>query len=243
MPITPPVILSVREISFAYGKSVILEHVSFDLHKGDYVGIIGPNGGGKTTLLKIILGLLRPTHGTVHLLAQPIAKSLARGRVGYVPQYLANDIRALPATVAEVVASGSSLRGASSKAAVKKALKAAGVAGLSSRRIGELSGGERQRVLIARALAGDPLLLILDEPTSAIDASGQEEFYAFLRKLHKQGITIIMVSHDVDIVAHEVDTVICLNKHLVCHGPTEHVMNSKTLTRAYGKPANVLHQH
>lgn len=242
MSISAP-ILSVENVSFAYGQNVILEHISFDLHRGDYVGVIGPNGGGKTTLLKIILGLLPAKSGEVRLLGQPIARAAARSRVGYVPQYLANDIRALPATVAEVVASGSSLRGKALQAAVKKGLKAAGVTALASRRIGELSGGERQRVLIARALASDPALLILDEPTSAIDASGQEDFYAFLRKLHKQGITIIIVSHDVDIVAHEVDTVLCLNRHLVCHGPAEHVMNSKTLARAYGKSAVVLHQH
>lgn len=242
MSVSAP-ILQVDNVSFAYGPNIILEHITFDLHRGDYVGVIGPNGGGKTTLLKIILGLLPATSGEVRLLGQPIAKATARSRVGYVPQYLANDIRTLPATVSEVVASGSFLRGQALQSAVKKGLKAAGVTPLAERRIGELSGGERQRVLIARALAGDPALLILDEPTSAIDASGQEDFYTFLRKLHKQGITIIIVSHDVDIVAHEVDTVLCLNRHLVCHGPAEHVMNPKTLARAYGKSAVVLHQH
>lgn len=243
MSVTPAIILKANNISFAYGENVILDHITFDLRKGDYVGIIGPNGGGKTTLLKIILGLLPPTKGEVELFGQPIAKASSRQRIGYVPQHLANDIRALPATVSEVVASGSLLRGQKLQVAIKKGLKAAGVLDLADRRIGELSGGERQRVLIARALAGDPALLILDEPTSAVDASGQEDFYAFLRKLHKQGITIVMVSHDVDIVAHEVDTVLCLNKHLVCHGPAEHVMNQKTLARAYGKQAVVLHQH
>lgn len=242
MPVNAP-ILQVDNVSFAYGTNVILEHITFDLKRGDYVGVIGPNGGGKTTLLRIMLGLLPAKSGQVRLLGQPIARAAGRSQVGYVPQYLANDIRALPATVAEVVASGSSLRGKARQAAVKKGLKAAGVAALAARRIGELSGGERQRVLIARALAGDPALLILDEPTSAIDASGQEDFYAFLRKLHKQGITIVIVSHDVDIVAHEVDTVLCLNRHLVCHGPAEHVVNPQTLARAYGKSAVVLHQH
>ncbi len=236
----PVTIVKVENVAFAYGKNVILDHITFNVVKGDYIGIIGPNGGGKTTLIKIMLGLLVPTHGQVTLFDEPIQKAKKRSEIAYVPQYLANDIRSFPATVREVVMSGSAKPRAN---VISKALKMAGITELAKRRVGELSGGERQRVLIARALAAEPTVLILDEPTSAIDVAGQEDFYDFLRKLSKQGLTIIIVSHDVDIIAHEVDTVLCLNKHLVCHGPTEQVLTEHALERAYGKNAKILHQH
>ncbi|MFZ2681562.1 MAG: metal ABC transporter ATP-binding protein [Patescibacteria group bacterium] len=243
-------VMSVQGVTFAYAKNLILDNVSFDLKAGDYVGIVGPNGGGKTTLLKIMLGLLKPEQGEVILLGDPVKYSESRARIGYVPQRAAAEDRLFPATVEEVVLSGRtamrgflSMRSKADKAAVKRAMKTADVAHLAYRRIGTLSGGERQRVMIARALAGDPTLLMLDEPTAAVDAPSQESFYAFLRKLHDQGLTIVIVSHDLDIVTHEVDTVLCLNKHLVCHGPTEEVMETGAMDKTYGKKAKILHQH
>ncbi len=238
-------VMSVKDVTFSYGANPILEHVTFDVKPGDYLGIVGPNGGGKTTLLKLMLGLLKPHKGEIFLLGEPIAHAQHRHRIGYVPQRLENDDHLFPATVEEVIQSGRTpLRrplarwGREDTAAVKRAVKAAEIGHLLRRRFGTLSGGERQRVLIARALSGDPAILMLDEPTAAVDTPSQENFYTFLRKLHDQGLTIIIVSHDLDIVTHEVDIIVCLNKHLICHGPTEEVIRKSHL-----KDMVIMHQH
>ncbi len=238
-------VMSVKNLSFHYNGNPILERITFEIQAGDYVGIVGPNGGGKTTLLKLMLGLLTADTGEILLSGEPIRHAEDRARIGYVPQRGATDDHHFPATVEEVVMSGRtasrgifSIRSKADRAAVKRAMKTADIAHLSRRRMGTLSGGERQRVMIARALAGDPAVLMLDEPTSAVDAPSQEVFYTFLRKLHDQGLTIVIVSHDLDIVTHEVDTILCLNKHLICHGPAEDVMH-----KVYGKRAKVMHQH
>ena len=235
-------VIGVKDLSFTYGGNPILERISFEVKAGDYVGIIGPNGGGKTTLLKLMLGLLSPATGSVTL--------GDRDRIGYVPQRGSTDDLLFPATVEEVIASGrTATRGVFSwwtkadQTAVTKAMKTSDVSHLAKRRIGTLSGGERQRVLIARALAGEPVVLMLDEPTAAVDAPSQEAFYAFLQKLHKQGLTIVIVSHDVDIITHEVSTVLCLNRHLVCHGPANEVMEHSALEKVYGKQTKIMHQH
>lgn len=251
MPVKPKIpVLSVQGVSFAYADNPILDKISFDISAGEYVGIVGPNGGGKTTLLKIMLGLLKPAAGSVLLLGNPIVHSEDRARIGYVPQRSQVDDYVFPATVGEVVMSGRTANigilsrpSKSDKAAVKRAMKTADVSHLEYRRIGTLSGGERQRVMIARALASDPTLLILDEPTAAVDAANQEAFYGFLRKLHDQGLTIVLVSHDMDIVMHEVDTVLCLNKHLICHGPAEEVLGHGDIHKTYGHHAKVVHKH
>lgn len=210
----------------------MLDGVTAEIPDGDYLGIIGPNGGGKTTLLKILLGLLVPTRGEVQLFGESIAASPERKHIGYVPQS-ANAIGLqFPATVEEIVRSGRtplkhpfSSWSIADDRAVKRAIEVAGVKHLIGRRIATLSGGERQRTLIARSLAAEPKILILDEPTSAIDVQSQEQFYDFLTDLRKKlKLTIIIVSHDIDVVSHEVDQVLCLNRHMVCHGPAETVM-------------------
>lgn len=230
-----------NSVAFSYGVSPVLEGVTAEIKDGSYLGIIGPNGGGKTTLLKILLGLLAPTSGSVELFGQPVAHSPFRQRIGYVPQRALSLGETFPATALEIVESGRtplkslfSSFNAADQRAVKNALVAAGADHLVDRRVGELSGGERQRVLIARALAAEPKILILDEPTSAIDAQSQEAFFDFLRDLRKKlGLTIILVSHDIDIVSHEVDQVLCLNRHMICHGPASKVM----------RQANFIHGH
>lgn len=211
-------VFSIKDLGFSAGGNAILEGVNVDIAEGAYLGVIGPNGGGKTTFIKILLGLLEPTEGSV-------GRKVDRARVGYIPQR-ANAIgEQFPATVQEIILSGQTPVRKNAKA-LSRAIDAAGVKHLLPRRIATLSGGERQRVLIARALAGEPKILILDEPTSAIDAKGQEDFYHFLKELRdKLKLTVILVSHDVDLVSHEVDEVLCLNRHMVCHGPTEEVMH------------------
>lgn len=241
MPVKPRLpVLSVKDVSFAYAGNPILERISFELKAGEYLGIIGPNGGGKTTLLKLILGLLKPDQGQILLLGEAVKHSDNRYRIGYVPQRVMAEGHLFPATVEEVVMSGRtavrgffSMRSKADVAAVKRAMKTSDVGHLAHRRVGTLSGGERQRVMIARALAGDPAVLILDEPTASVDTPSQEAFYVFLRKLHDDGLTIVIVSHDIDLVTHEVDSVLCLNKHLICHGPTSDMIDA----------VKIMHQH
>jgi zinc transport system ATP-binding protein len=229
-------VFSIKDLGYSAGGNVILDGVTVDIAEGAYLGVIGPNGGGKTTFLKILLGLLEPTEGVVK-------RSIDRARVGYIPQR-ANAIgEQFPATVQEIIASGQTpippltppLQGGEKRRkAFDRAVDAAGVGHLLSRQIGTLSGGERQRVLIARALAGEPKILMLDEPTSAVDVKSQEEFFHFVRELRdKLKLTVILVSHDIDVVSHEVDEVLCLNRHMVCHGPTADVLHHPHLIHGH----------
>lgn len=241
--------IEAEHISFRYGKEEVLQDISFVLSQGDYVGLVGGNGSGKTTLLRVLLGLEKPTQGTVKLFGTPIGSFRAWQKIGYVPQNVFRGDLNFPATVEEVVESGH-LRarhsalcrfGGGSCAEVERALERAGIAHLMKKRIGELSGGERQRVFIARALVSEPALLVLDEPTTGIDAATEEQFYAFLAELNRSGMTIILVSHDLEAIAREVKTVLCLNRRLVCSGTPENLRSRDVLNEMYGHGKQILH--
>lgn len=234
-------LVAVQDVSFAYGNNVVLDHVSFTIERGDYVGIIGPNGGGKTTLLKILVGLLTPQSGSI---------AMGGTRLGYVPQHSAQDTTAFPATVREVVESGrvalsplwSWLR-PTDRAAVDRALRIARVTDLADRLVSSLSGGQRQRVHVARALASEPDILILDEPFVGIDVATQHEFYAFLKELNEQEhLTILFVSHDIDVIADEVKTIVCLNRGLLCLGSPSMIHDPHVIENLYGKHVTHIHR-
>jgi len=244
--------ISIQDVSFNIGDQKILENITFSIPHGDYVGIIGPNGGGKTTLLRIILDLLKPTTGKVSILGESNHKSQSKRRIGYVPQKASQADTQFPATVEEVVKSGRTprlgifhyLKNKDYKA-VKKALELSGIYHLRHRLMSKLSGGERQKVFIARALAAEPEILILDEPTGAIDVASQSSFYHFLAELNKsQNLTVVIVSHDIDVVAKEVSNVVCLNRGLVCHGSPADFIKDEYLEKLYGKKVKfILHGH
>jgi len=227
MPVAKP-LFSLEHVSYSIGEKNILSGLTFEIRRGEYIGIIGPNGGGKTTLLRLLLGLAQPTHGS-------IVSQIDKAKIGYVPQRSSSGDAIFPATVEEIVVSGviAHVSNRDRERSVVKAMKTTGVSHLRRQRIGTLSGGERQRVMIARALAGEPDVLFLDEPTSAIDPESQEEFYSFLRELHKKKLTIVIVSHDTDVIVHEVERILCLNRHLVCHGDPSDVLH-KVRTEHYG---------
>lgn len=244
--------IQLEDVNFSYGGNPVLEGVSFSVEKGDYLGIIGPNGGGKTTLLKIILGLIEPDSGVVRIMGHDIHNLKDRSVVGYVPQRIGAAHHPFPATVEEVVASGRIVKvgilkkfSATDRAAIEHAIEMAGIKEYRKRLIGNLSGGEMQKVFIARALAGEPKILILDEPTTGVDVGSQKKFYEFLAKLnHEHHLTIMFVSHDVDIVSNEAKTIICLNRNLVCEGPADKIMNEEIIKKLYGDKINVVvHQH
>lgn len=215
-------------VTFSYGSEAgnepVLEDVSFEVRPGDFMGLIGPNGGGKTTLLKLVLGLLEPDAGTVAVLGRR-PREVSRF-VGYVPQTSQIDAQA-PATVLDVVLTGrlgarrwGFRYGTRDIALAREAMDQVGVADLATRRIGELSGGQRQRVLIARALASEARILLLDEPMAGVDLHMERGILDTLRDLLGH-IPIILVSHDVGFVSAHVQRVACLNRRLSMHEPGE----------------------
>jgi zinc transport system ATP-binding protein len=237
-------VIELEDVSFGYGPEAALQDITLTIDKGNYDGIIGPNGGGKTTLLKVILGLLKPTSGTVKLFGQNVEEFHEGPKIGYLPQNMMQHGIRFPITVQEVVTQGRIGRAGLFKrfsavdlAAVDRALEVSDVKHLRNRLISDLSGGERQRVFIARALAGEPEVLILDEPATGIDVGQQSQFYRFLKDLNaKHGMTILFASHDIDIMAHETTRLICINRRLVCDGAAGLIFkeNKKLLQELYG---------
>lgn len=245
-------LIKLDNVSFSYGNNPVLKDVSFSIKKGEYLGVIGPNGGGKTTLLKVILGLLNPDAGTVKLFDVDHHNFKERFRIGYVPQRATQADQGFPATVFEVVKSGRvARRGFLSRFSkddlhiVERSMKLAGVERYRDRLIGTLSGGERQRVFIARALAGEPDVLILDEPTVGVDVGAQKTFYDFLASLNRdEHMTIVFVSHDIDVVARETKTILCVNHNLVCHGVAGDLLNEAMVKDLYGDhTTKPIHHH
>lgn len=213
-------IIEIRNLNFSYDNTFpTLENVNLVLYRGESAGIIGPNGGGKSTLLKLLLGMLEPQSGTIRIFGLPPRE--ARERIGYMPQYHQLDA-AFPISVNEVVLQGTLRRGfwgrhsAADRETARAALAEMGLDGLGERNFDDLSGGQRQRVLIARALACRPELLLLDEPTANIDPGAEEQFYATLNRL-RRNLTILTVSHDLGFVNREIDRIICVNRQLSLH--------------------------
>lgn len=237
-------------VSFGYPNHAVLENVSFKIHAGAYVGVIGPNGGGKTTALKLMLGLIEPQSGTVRIFGEPAGALRERAAIGYVPQHGAHTSINFPATVQEIVESGRTPRkklfttfDEKDRRAVRSALEASGIWDLRGRLLRELSGGQRQRALVARALASEPRILLLDEPFEGVDLTAQREFYEILRRLNKKGLTIIFVTHDVDIISHEADEIICLNRRLVCEGEPHQVAHTHIFHHLDDKQITHTHRH
>ncbi len=219
-----PPIIEMEDVSFAYNGQPVLQEVRLAIPRGDFVAVIGPNGGGKTTLLRLMLGLLKPDTGRVRLLGRPAG--LATHHIGYVRQDVHIN-QNFPISALEVVLMGKrdprrrwGHHGAQDRREALQALERMGMAAFAKRRIGELSGGQRQRVFIARALVTRPQLLLLDEPTASIDTKGQADFYRMLKELNEE-VTILVVSHDLLVISTYVKSVACVNKHLHYHQQAE----------------------
>jgi len=220
-------LISLKNVNFKYENTLILNNVNFEIEKGDYVTIIGPNGGGKTTLLKLILGFIKPYEGEIKI-------SIEKKKIGYVPQKAVNFDQNFPATVSEVVAMGRIANKGLIKMLNKEdydkietALKFVEMWDKKDEKIGELSGGQQQRVFIARALCSDPEILILDEPTTGIDSNSRNNFYNLLRELNKKGITLILVSHDVSAIVKDVNKVFCVNQNVNVHNDMNALNNKE----------------
>ena len=237
-------------VTFGYGDRPAVEDVSLTVEAGDFLGVVGPNGSGKTTLLKLALGLVAPDAGSVRLFGEPADEFADGTRVGYVAQLGPDGDSGMPVTVREVVRMGRYPhvgRGRFDRedtAAVDDALATVGVADLADRRVSALSGGQRQRVIIARALAGDADLLVLDEPAVGVDAESREAFYDLLGELNDAGLTVLLVEHDIGVVTAHATSVACINRELYFHGDTLDFSESDALQAAYGANQRLLaHDH
>jgi zinc transport system ATP-binding protein len=233
-------LVAVESVTFGYAAEAVVDDVSFAIAPGEYVGLVGPNGSGKSTLLRLILGLLEPDAGRIELFGAPARAFEDRERVGYVAQDVTENTTAMPVTVSEVVLMGrfphagfGRVRAADRERA-REALRTVGIDHLADRPITELSGGQRQRAYIARALAAEAELLVLDEPTVGVDAESVTAFFELLESLNDDGMTTLLVEHDIGAVLEHTDRVLCLNRELYFDGTPAAFEASDALQRAYG---------
>lgn len=253
-PVTGEPAVRVTDLTFSYEGDPAVDAVSLTVEQGDFVGVIGPNGGGKTTLLRLMLGLIQPEKGVVRLLgADPAA---TRHRVGYVPQETGLN-KSFPVAVRDVALMGlAGRRGLGKRYLRADYLKAdiilerLGLSAVKDRPIGQLSGGQRQKALLARAMVADPEMLFLDEPTASIDAAGADDLYEHLRLLNGTGVTVVLVTHNVSILSRYVKSVACINKTLFFHPDGKFDQESINRTFgcqvdliAHGVPHRVFHSH
>src|SRR5260221_7348564 len=236
-------LIELQDVSFSYGEDEVIENVSLQVHKGDYLGIIGPNGGGKSTLLKLMLGIIKPSKGKVLLYGRDIASFKDWSKIGYVSQQVTHIDPHFPMTVEEVVSMGRypklglfRMLTKEDKGVVKEALCQVEMLQYKNRLIGDLSGGQQQRVFIARALAGQPEVIVLDEPTVGVDVATQKQFYSLMQKLNTElSLTLVLVSHELDIVAHEATEIAYINRELVYCGFPDKFLHSEYFEKLSGK--------
>ena len=225
-------------LSASYGANLVLQDVNFKVNENDFIGVIGPNGGGKTTLLRVILGLVKPVTGRM-----VFNNELLNGNsIGYLPQISTGDIN-YPVTVTDIILSGLMIRkgiisrmSASDKKKADNVIDELGLSGMSESTLNELSGGQMQRVFLARAIIGNPRLLLLDEPGNFVDATFENDFYEKLKDLNKR-MAILMVSHDVGTISSHIKSFACVNRSLHYH-PSPEITNEDLL--AYGCPIQLV---
>lgn len=234
-------VVNIDNVSYGFNSALVLENISFTVDKGDFVGIIGPNGAGKTTLFRSMLGLLEDYQGRITFFGEDIRKNRnILQKIGYIPQKNSTD-QGFPATVEEIVSLGITSR-RPSKNKINHAIETVGLFDQKTKRIGELSGGQQQRVLIAKALANEPELLILDEPVTGIDLKTQNKFYVLLKKLNEENkITIIWASHDLDAVKKLANKIACVNRRLFFHGDATIFFENNELLKAYSESTMQAH--
>jgi len=238
-------VVELAGVDFGYTATPVVEDISLQVDAGEYVAMVGPNGSGKSTLMKLMLGLIRPDDGSARLFGEPAHAFQDGSRIGYVAQH-ASASKEMPITVREVVKMGRFphvgfgwLSGRDWEI-VDRALETVGMSAFANRRVTQLSGGQRQRAFIARALASEADLLVLDEPTVGVDVESVDAFYDLLESLNEDGITILLIEHDLSAVTNHAERVVCLNREIYFDGPTDAFVESDALGRAFGTAATLI---
>ena len=246
-------ILSVKNLYCGYGSVEVLSDVSFDVEKGDYIGLAGPNGAGKTTLVKTVLGLSEKFKGIIKLFGQDLKSFDGWGRVGYLSQRVTAFNPLFPAAVKEVVGLGLLSQkefpkrfGRADDAKIMQSLDLMGISDLHRKPVSDLSGGQQQRVFLARALVSNPELLILDEPGTALDPQSREDFFEFIKKLNRdKGITVILITHDTAQIGQYANKLLYMDKKVVFYGSFSDFCRSAEMHQYFGHFSQhlICHQH
>jgi len=244
-------IFDVKNLNFSVGEQNILSNISFEIFNAEYIAIIGPNGGGKTTLIRMLLDLEKPTNGEIKIFGKKLSSFNQWHKIGYVPQRASHVDANFPATVLDIVNMGrTSQRGffssmsSEDNEAVKDAMEKMDIYNLKDKMVGTLSGGQRQRVMIARALASKPEILILDEPNTGVDMVSQKSFYALLKQLNiQEKITIVFITHDIGVIADDIARLFTINqKAIICNNPKQ-ILSCEDMSELYGIEAHLLYNH
>ncbi len=246
-------IVATNRLCFRFNGVEILKDITFALKRGEFLGIVGPNGSGKTTLIKLLLGLTTPASGTIALFGRNIGDFQEWAKIGYLPQKITGFNPHFPATVEEVIAlgllSGKAFprkRTKRDRQSVDEAVDLMDIASIRNKLIGELSGGQQQRVLIAKALVSSPELVILDEPTTALDPESRERFFTTLKSINRdKSVTIIMITHDVGTIGEHASLMLYLDKSIVFYGGFDDFCMSKDMTAYFGEHSQhlICHRH
>lgn len=242
--------IKVKDLSFSYQGRMILKDISFQVEKGDFLGIIGPNGAGKSTLVKLLLKILNPSKGSIEILGENIQSFNQWSKIGYISQKANSFNGDFPATVEEIVGANLSAKTGifkrktkDHKTRVYEALEKVGMQDHGKKLIGQLSGGQQQRVFIARVLVGEPEIMLLDEPTVGIDMKSEEAVYCLLARLNSDlGITIIMVTHDIGAITVHANKLVCLGERGMFVHDINEPITDETLSEIYGYNVR-LHSH
>ena len=244
-------IFDVKNLNFSVRGQSILSNISLEILPAQYIAIIGPNGGGKTTLIRMLLGLDKPTSVEIKIFGKKLKNFKEWHKIGFVPQRASHVDSSFPATVLDIVKMGRtsqrklfSIFSEDDKALVHDAMSKMDILDLKDKMVGTLSGGQRQRVMIARALASKPEILILDEPNTGVDMVSQKSFYALLRKLNKEeNITIVFITHDIGVIADDIARLFTINqKAIICNNPKQ-TLSCEDMSKLYGIDAHLLHNH
>jgi zinc transport system ATP-binding protein len=232
----PGEVIAVQDLSFSYSGKLVLDRVGFAVDRGDYIGLVGPNGSGKTTLIRNILGLVSPGEGKISLFGTDLSVFKEWGRIGYLPQKMNSFNLFFPATVREIVGLGLGSKTMDPRGeAAEKAMDLVDVGGISGRLVGELSGGQLQRVFLARALVNEPELLILDEPTSAIDPETREKFFTVLQDLNREkAMTVLLITHDVGTIGKYARKFLYLDRRVIFYDTFSNFCLSPEMTELFG---------
>ena len=244
-------IFDVKNLSFNVRNQTILSHISLEIFSSEYIAIIGPNGGGKTTLIRMLLGLDKPSHGNIKIFGKDIKEFKEWNKIGFVPQRASHVDQNFPATTLDIVKMGRIAKkklfasdSVEDVEAVYNAMAKMDILDLKNKMVGTLSGGQRQRVMIARALASKPEILILDEPNTGVDVVSQKSFYTLLSNLHKrENITIVFITHDIGVIADDIDRLFTINQKVtICNTPKE-TLSCRDVSELYGISAHLVHNH